>query len=160
MYNFKNHHKMKKLKHILSPVFAAILFVGLISCQGNTSMAGDTDESKVKEELQEIRDKADNLTDKIKNSTYAERKNLEDDINKFVSETEESLDEWEKDSKLENTVEDMVHNMREQTNQMTEELKEFGNKTEEQWEESTAKLESGFEKLGNNIEDFLKGNDS
>jgi len=112
-------------------------------------------QSSVKAELEAIRDKSNDLMEEISNATYAERKNLQDDVELFVSETKETLTTMETDSELEQGAEKVLHKLRENTNILVEEAKEFSNKTEEQWEESTNNLKNKFNEIGEEIDAFL-----
>lgn len=139
-------------------LLTVLLSLGIVACQNTTSEENKSDSTTVNSELKKVQDKAQDLKERIKNSTYAERKNLQDDIQYFVDDTNELLSDMERDSELEQSVEDVVHKLKEQNNMFVEELKEFGNTTEEQWEESTSKLESNMDQMGQEIEDFLSGN--
>src|SRR6056297_3633821 len=106
--------------------FAAFLILFAVSCQnsGNKSDASGEDEttqtmkteSAVKAELEALKDKSNDLMERISNATYAERKNLQDDVEDFASETKELLTEMETDSDLEQGVEDMLDKIEENTN--------------------------------------------
>lgn len=145
--------------------FAAFLLLFAVSCQnsGNKSDASSENEmsqtmkteSAVKAELEALKDKSNDLMEKIDNATYAERNNLQDDVERFASDTKELLTEMETDSELEQGVEDMLHNIKENTNILVEEAKQFGNKTEEQWEETTTNLGNKMKEIGDEIENFF-----
>ncbi|MDF1571180.1 MAG: hypothetical protein P1P82_06140 [Bacteroidales bacterium] len=144
---------------------AAFLMVFAVSCQ-NTGKDSDTSKEEeksqsmeinasVKAELEAIKDKSNDLMERISNATYAERQNLQDDVENFVSETRETLTEMETDSELEQGVEDMVHNLKENTNILVEEAKKFSTQTEEQWEEATTNLENKMKEISGEIEAFF-----
>jgi hypothetical protein len=142
---------------------AVFLMVFAVSCQntGKDSNASQDDEqskeiqASVKAELEAIRDKSNDLMERISNATYAERQNLQDDVAYFVSETKETLTEMETDSELEQGVEEMVHNLRENTNLLVEEAKKFSTQTEAQWEEATTNLENKMKEISGEIEAFF-----
>ncbi len=145
--------------------FAAFLILFAVSCQnsGNKSDASGEDEttqtmkteSAVKAELEALKDKSNDLMERISNATYAERKNLQDDVEDFASETKELLTEMETDSDLEQGVEDMLDKIEENTNILVEEAKQFSNKTEEEWEETTSNLGNMMKEIGDEIEEFF-----
>lgn len=147
-------------------LIGAFLVLFAVSCQnsGNSTNNSGEDEQttsmKVKAsaqaKLEAIRDKSNNLMEKISNATYAERKNLQDDVEDFVSETKETLTEMETDSELEQGVEDMLDKIEENTNILVEEAKQFGNKTEEEWKETTSNLSNKMKEIGDEIEEFFK----
>lgn len=147
-------------------LIGAFLVVFAVSCQnsGNSSNTSGDDEQSTSMEvkasaqakLEAIKDKSNDLMEKISNATYAERKNLQDDVEDFVSETKETLTTMETDSELEQGVEDMVDQIEENTNILVEEAKQFGNKTEEEWEETTTKVSNKMKEIGDDIETYFK----
>lgn len=136
-----------------------------VSCQNsgnNTGSSGEEEQttsmevkSSAQAQLEAIRDKSNDLMEKISNATYAERKTLQDDVEDFVSETKETLTEMETDSELEQGVEDVIDKVEENTYVLVEEAKQFGNKTEEEWEETTASVSSKMKEIGDDIEGFF-----
>jgi len=111
--------------------------------------------SSVEAELDAIRDKSNDLMEKISNATYAERKNLQDDVEFFVDETKEKLTEMKADSDMEQGVEDILNSIEDNTNILVEEVKQFSNKTEEEWKETTSNLSYKMKEIGEEIENFF-----
>lgn len=136
-------------------------FAFAVSCQNSGTKNNDSGEmnkenvsemkASAKAKLNELREKSNDLADKISNATYAERKILQDDIEDFVDESNELMKDLEADSELENNVEEMIDNIEERTYILVEEAKKFGDKTEEQWEETSAKVESKMKEIGDEI---------
>ncbi len=145
--------------------FAAFLLIFAVSCQntGNKSDTTGEDEmtqtmktqSAVRAELEALKEKSNDLMERIDNATYAERNNLQDDVEHFASETKELLTELETDSELEQGVEDILHNVKENTNILVEEAKKFSSKTEEEWEETTSELGNKMKEIGEEIDNFF-----
>ena len=143
----------------------AFLVIFAVSCQnsGDTSNNSSDNEqsqsmqikSSVEAELDAIRDKSNDLIEKISNATYAERKNLQDDVEFFVDETKEKLTEMKADSDMEQGVEDILNSIEDNTNILVEEVKQFSNKTEEEWKETTSNLSYKMKEIGEEIENFF-----
>lgn len=136
-----------------------------VSCQNSGTKNNDSGDMKqenvssvkasAEAKLKALRDKSNDLADKISNATYAERKILQDDIEDFVNESKEVMTELETDSELENNVEKMIDNVEERTYVLVEEAKKFGDKTEEQWEETTTKVGAKMKEIGDEISAFF-----
>lgn len=158
--------KRKIMRNRTLHFLAAFLLIFAMSCQNSGNKSNDSKEEEtlqaadikasVKAELESIKEKSNDLVERISNTTYAERKNLQDDVQHFVDETGEKLTEMEADSDLEQGAEKIIHNIKENTNILVEEMKEFSYKTEEEWEESTNNLNNKMKEIGEEIEEFFE----
>jgi len=142
------------MKRVSMYLISAAVFIFAASCQ-NSANNQSTDKSSAEKELQALKEQSNDLAEKISNATYAERKNLQDDIKDFASETEEFLSEKEADSKFENNMESVVDNLEENKNILVEEAMQFGTQTEEEWKETTKRVEAKMKEIGNEIDSFF-----